>query len=62
MLPKPSAKYMGKGPLTLAKLTHQFEDSGDDIEFLAVQDAVATLTELEQRMFREQYIFLHRRS
>lgn len=59
MLPKPSAKYVGHGPLMLAKLTHQFEGE-DDIEFLAIQDAVSTLSEVEQRMYREQYIRLMR--
>ncbi len=60
MLPKPSAKYVGYGPLMLAKLTHQFEGE-DDVEFLAIQDAVSTLTEAEQRMYREQYVRLMRR-
>lgn len=59
MLPKPTAKYVGHGPLTLAKLTHQFEGE-DDIEFLAIQDAVSALTDVEQRMYREQYIRLMR--
>lgn len=61
MLSRPSAKYLGKGPLTLAQLSHQFEDEGDDIEFLAVQDAVAALLPIEQDMFREAYIYMHRR-
>ena len=60
MLPQPSAKYMGNGPLTLAKLTHQFEGR-DDIEFLAIQDAVAALTPAEQEMYRRQYIELFKR-
>jgi hypothetical protein len=59
MLPKPSAKYVGYGPLVLAKLTHQFEGE-DDIEFLAIQDAVSTLTPVEQEMYRRQYIDLMR--
>lgn len=59
MLPKPTAKYVGSGPLTLARLSHKFEDEEDDIEFLAVQDAVSTLTDVEQRMFREAYIQMH---
>ena len=50
MLPKPSAKYVGHGPLTLARLTHQFEGE-DDIEFLAIQDAVACLTSTEREMY-----------
>jgi hypothetical protein len=54
MLPKPSAKYVGCGPLTLAKLTVQFEGE-DDVEFLAVQDAVSILPPVEQRMYREAY-------
>lgn len=60
MLPRPNAKYVGHGPLMLAKLTHQFEGE-DDIEFLAIQDAVGALPEIEQRMYREQYIRLMRR-
>jgi len=59
MLPKPSGKYIGYGPLTLARLTHQFEGE-DDIEFLAIQDAVSILEPVEQRMYREQYIRLMR--
>jgi hypothetical protein len=54
MMPKPSAKYMGCGPLTLAKLTVQFEGD-DDIEFLAIQDAVNALEPVERRMYREAY-------
>lgn len=61
MLPKPSGKYVGCGPLTLAKLTHQFEGE-DDVEFLAIQDAVSILEPVEQKMYREQYIRLMRRS
>lgn len=52
-----SGKYLGTGPLRLAELTHRFEGV-DDIEFLAVQDAVERLTEIEQRMYREQYLRL----
>lgn len=59
MLPKPSAKYVGCGPLSLARLTHQFEGE-DDVEFLAIQDAVNALPDVEQRMYREQYIRLMR--
>jgi hypothetical protein len=59
MLPRPSAKYAGCGPLTLAKLTVKFEGE-DDIEFLAVQDAVSTLTPAELRMYREAYIYAMR--
>jgi hypothetical protein len=55
MLPKPSSKYVGCGPLTLAKLAHEFEGE-DDIEFLAVQDAVSTLTAGEQEAYRLGYI------
>jgi hypothetical protein len=55
MLPKPSAKYAGCGPLTLAKLTVKFEGE-DDIEFLAIQDVVSVLDPVEQRMYREAYI------
>ena len=62
MLPKPSAKYAGQGPLALARLAHQFEDEENDIDFLAVQDAASVLTEAEQRMYREQYVRLHKRS
>lgn len=59
-LPRPTAKYVGYGPLMLAKLTHQFEGD-DDVEFLAIQDAVSTLTSAEQEMYRQQYINLMRR-
>lgn len=59
MLPRPSAKYAGLGPLTLARLTHKF-DGEDDIEFLAVQDAVSVLTDVELRMYREYYTQLIR--
>ena len=59
MLPRPSAKYAGLGPLTLARLTHQFEGE-DDIEFLAIQDAVSVLTDVELRMYREHYTRLIR--
>lgn len=58
MLPKPSAKYAGLGPLTLARLTHEFEGE-DDIEFLAIQDAVSVLTEPEREMYRRAYINWH---
>ncbi len=57
MLPKPTAKYVGHGPLALARLTHQFEGI-DDIGFLAVQDAVTCLTPVEQAIYREQYLRL----
>lgn len=60
MLPRQSGKYVGAGPLTLARLSHKFEDEEDDIEFLAVQDAVTTLTPTEQEMFREAYIEMHK--
>lgn len=59
MLPRPTGKYVGCGPLTLAKLTHQFEGE-DDIEFLAIQDAVGILGLVEFRMYRDQYIRLMR--
>lgn len=55
MLPKPSAKYVGLGPLSLARLTHQFEGE-DDTEFLAIQDAVSVLPPVEQEMYRRAYI------
>lgn len=61
MLPKPSAKYAGLGPLSLARLTHKAEDVDDDIEFLAIQDAVAILTTTEREMYRREYIDLVRR-
>lgn len=61
MLPRPSAKYAGMGPLSLARLTHQFEGD-DDIEFLAVQDAVSVLNPVEHRMYREAYIDMMRRN
>ncbi len=61
MLPRPTSRYVGNGPLTLAKLTHKHEGV-DDIEFLAIQDAVACLTSTEQEMYRRYYIdlFKHR--
>lgn len=60
MLPRPSSKYVGLGPISLARLSHKFEDEENDIEFLAVQDAVSTLTEAEQRIFRESYIYMYK--
>lgn len=60
MLPKPTAKYVGLGPLTLARMTHKFEGNGDDVEFLAVQDAVSTLTDVERDMYRRAYIEMHK--
>lgn len=59
MLPRPSAKYAGLGPLTLARLTHKFEGE-DDIEFLAIQDAVYALLPVEQEMYRKAYIEMMR--
>lgn len=61
MLPRPSAKYAGCGPFQLARLTHQFEGE-DDIEFLAIQDAVSVLTEPEREMYRLAYIDMMRRA
>lgn len=61
MLPPPTAEYAGYGPLTLAMLTHEAEDSGDDIKFLAVQDAVGTLTWEEAEIYRLGYIDMMRR-
>ena len=57
MLPKPSTKYMGYGPLSLARLTHEVEGV-DDIEFLAIQGQVERLTRGEQELYREHYIRL----
>lgn len=57
MLPKPTAKYVGLGPFRLARMTHEVEGE-DDIEFLAIQDAVSTLTPEEQKMYRLQYVHL----
>lgn len=57
MLPKPSAKYMGHGPLSLAKLTHEVEGV-DDIEFLAIQDQVERLTIREREIYRDHYMRL----
>ena len=59
MLPRPTTKYLGHGPLSLARLTHQFEGV-DDVEFLAIQDQVERLTQTEQRVYREQYLRLMR--
>lgn len=55
LLPRPSSKFTGHGPLTLARLTHEVEGI-DDIEFLAIQDAVEALTSVEQEMYRRAYI------
>ena len=60
MLPRPSAKYMGHGPLSLARLTHEVEGV-DDIEFLAIQDQVERLTRGEQELYRQHYIELIKR-
>lgn len=57
MLPRPNGKYVGYGPLSLAKLTHEVEGE-NDIEFLAIQDAVSIMTDVEQRIYREHYIRL----
>ena len=59
MLPKPTAKYFGYGPLTLARLTHKYEGV-DDVEFLAIQDAVERLPAAEQEMYRRAYIDMMR--
>ncbi len=59
MLPRPSAKYAGLGPLSLARLTHQFEGE-DDIEFLAIQDAVSVLSSTELEMYRKAYVDMMR--
>lgn len=60
MFPKPSARFAGLGALTLARLSHEFEDSEDDVQFLAVQDAVFALSEGEQEAFRRAYIDMHK--
>lgn len=60
MLPRPTAKYVGYGPLTLARMTHAAEDAEDDIEFLAIQDAVETLTPAEREHYRRAYIEMHK--
>jgi len=61
MLPKPNAKYIGLGPLSLARLTHQFEGE-DDIEFLAIQDAVSVLAPVEQKIYRDAYLNMMRQN
>jgi len=55
LMPRPSAKYVGLGPLSLARLTHQYEGE-DDVEFLAIQDAVTCLKPAEQEMYRLAYL------
>lgn len=60
MLPARSAKFIGLGPLTLARETHRAEDEGDDIDFLAIQDAVEMLTPVEQRIYQDRYRELHK--
>jgi hypothetical protein len=47
-------KYIGCGPLSLAKFTVKFEGK-NDVEFLAVQDAVSLLSPVEVRMYRDAY-------
>lgn len=59
MLPKPTTKYMGHGPLSLAKLTHEVEGV-DDVAFLAIQAQVERLTYREQELYREHYMRLLR--
>lgn len=60
-LPRPTSKYFGTGPMELARLSHKFEDEENDVEFLAVQDAVASLPEGLHQTFRQAYIDMHKR-
>lgn len=60
MLPRPTAKYVGYRPFALARMTHEAEDAEDDIEFLAIQDAVYLLPLIEQAMYRRAYIDMHK--
>jgi len=60
MLPRPTAKYAGLGPLTLARMTHEAEDAEDDIKFLAIQDAVYCLPAGQQEDYRRAYIDMMR--
>lgn len=60
-LPRPTDRYFGTGPMELARLSHKFEDEENDVEFLAVQDAVALLPEGLHRLFRQAYIDMHKR-
>ena len=57
MLPRFSAKYVGYGPMALARMTHEVEGE-DDMEFLAIQDQVERLTKGEQEIYRQHYIEL----
>lgn len=46
------------GLTTLARLSHQAEDTGDDILLMQVADEVESRGEMEGRIFRAEYIRL----
>jgi len=54
------ASLRGLGVLTLARLTHQAEDAGDDVTFLALQAEIEGRPAAEQEAYRLAWIDLHR--
>ena len=62
MLPRPTGKYVGYGPISLARMSHEAEDAENDVELLAIMDAVSTMSEIEQSAFRRAYIDMHKPS
>lgn len=57
---RPTPKYAGLGPFTLARMTHEAEDAEDDIKFLAIQDAVECLPANQREDYRRAYIDMHK--
>lgn len=45
------------GVITLAKLAHQAENTDDDILLLQVSAVVESRSEIEQRIYREAYLY-----
>ena len=43
------------GPTTLARLTHEAEETDDDILLMQVQGALQSRDEVEQDIYRESY-------
>lgn len=54
--------YAALGVVMLAKLTHQAEDEGDDINFLAIQAEIERRPHPEREAYRLEWIRQHRRS
>jgi hypothetical protein len=52
------AKY---GLTSLARMSHEAEDTGDDILLLQVDSEIQFRGELAQEIFRNEYIRLHSR-